>query len=216
MKDKAIFRAVIRTVVIFIVLLIAIFGYFSTSLGWFAKNDKTNLNGANLGVEGINVEITQISSVEGVVDDQMNVTFGNLSPGDTVSINVEISCYKEIPSLTVVISAPTGCEVPISSQGKNYYFGSEILISSITYNNQPLAIDAVGKSLLSTNPGEIWGTTENIVPLDIEIKTITPLKVGVHVFTIQFTFYNAPYNQNILKNFGLDAQSVCYREFQFR
>jgi hypothetical protein len=215
MQDKAVFRAVIKTIIIFIVLLIAIFGYFATSFGWFAKNTDVGVEGITVAVDGISVEIVQVSSVGGVVDDTLAVDFENLTPGEKVSVDITINCYKKVPSLKLFISAPAGCEIPIQSEGKNYYFGSEILISSVYYNNSPLTIDAVGKSLLSTYPGAVWGTTDIIVPQDIELYTFSPMEIGTHIFTIEFTFYNASYNQNVLKNFGVNEGGVCYREFKF-
>jgi hypothetical protein len=215
MQDKAVFRAVIKTIIIFIVLLIAIFGYFATSFGWFAKNTDVGVEGITVAVDGISVEIVQVSSVGGVVDDTLAVDFENLTPGEKVSVDITINCYKKVPSLKLFISAPAGCEIPIQSEGKNYYFGSEILISSVYYNNSPLTIDAVGKSLLSTSPGAVWGTTDIIVPQDIELYTFSPMEIGTHIFTIEFTFYNASYNQNVLKNFGVNEGGLCYREFKF-
>ncbi len=215
MQDKAVFRAVIKTIIIFIVLLMAIFGYLASSFGWFAKNTDVDAEGITVAVDGISVEIVQVSSVGGVVDDTLAVDFENLTPGAKVSVNITINCYKKVPSLKLFISAPAGCEIPIQSEGKNYYFGSEILISSVYYNNSPLTIDAIGKSLLSTSPGAVWGTTENIVPQDIELYTFSPIEIGTHIFTIEFTFYNAFYNQNVLKNFGVNEGGLCYREFKF-
>ena len=215
MQDKAVLRAVLKTIIAFIVLLIAIFGYLATSFGWFAKNTDVSAKGITVAIDGIRVEIVQVSSVGGIVDDTLAVDFENLTPGAKVSVDITIKCNKTLPSLKLFISAPTGCEIPIQSEGKNYYFGSEILISSVYYNNSPLTIDAVGKSLLSTNPGAVWGTTENIVPQDIELYTFSPMEIGTHVFTIEFTFYNASYNQNVLKNFGVNGSGLCYREFGF-
>lgn len=215
MQDKAVFRAVLKTTIAFIVLLIAIFGYLASSFGWFAKNTDVGAEGITVAVDGISVEIVQVSSVGGIVDDTLAVDFENLTPGSKVSVDITINCNKTLPSLKLFISAPAGCEIPIRSEGKNYYFGSEILISSVYYNNSPLTIDAVGKSLLSTSPGAVWGTTENIVPQDIELYTFSPMEIGAHVFTIEFTFYNASYNQNVLKNFGVNESGLCYREFKF-
>jgi hypothetical protein len=215
MQDKAVFRAVIKTIIIFIVLLIAIFGYLASSFGWFAKNTDVGAEGITVAVDGISVEIVQVSSVGGIVDDTLAVDFENLTPGAKVSVDITINCYKKVPSLKLFISAPAGCEIPIQSEGKNYYFGSEILISSVYYNNSPLTIDAVGKSLLSTSPGAVWGTTDIIVPQDIELYTFSPMEIGTHIFTIEFTFYNASYNQNVLKNFGVNEGGLCYREFKF-
>ena len=215
MQDKAVFRAVLKTIIIFIVLLIAIFGYLASSFGWFAKNTNVNAEGITVAVDGISVEIVQVSSVGGIVDDTLAVDFENLTPGEKVSVDITINCYKKVPSLKLFISAPAGCEIPIQSEGKNYYFGSEILISSVYYNNSLLTIDAVGKSLLSTSPGAVWGTTDIIVPQDIELYVFSPMEIGTHIFTIEFTFYNASYNQNVLKNFGVNESGLCYREFKF-
>jgi hypothetical protein len=216
MRNKVVVNAIIKTAVMFTVLCALIFGYFATSFGWFAKNESVNGSGISVSVEGIGVEITQISSAGGVVDnDSLSVAFSNLCPGDTVTVSVEITCYKELESLSVSLCAPQGCETPVQSEGKNYYFGSEILISSVYYNNSPLTIDAVGKSLLSTSPGAVWGTTDIIVPQDIELYTFSPMEIGTHIFTIEFTFYNASYNQNVLKNFGVNEGGLCYREFKF-
>ena len=215
MQDKAVFRAVIKTIIIFILLLIAIFGYLASSFGWFAKNTDVGAEGITVAVDGISVEIVQVSGVGGVVDDTLAVDFENLTPGEEVSVDITINCYKKVPYLKLFISAPSGCEIPIQSEGKNYYFGSEILISSVYYNNSPLTIDAVEKSLLSTYPGAVWETTDIIVPQDIELYTFSPMEIGTHIFTIEFTFYNASYNQNVLKNFGVNEGGLCYREFKF-
>ena len=213
MRNKVVVGAIIKTVVAFVVLLVLIFGYFANSLGWFAKNENVKGGGLSVSVEGIRVEITQISSVGGVVDnDSLAVAFSDLCPGDTVTVSVEITCYKELETFTMSLCAPQGCETPVQSEGKNYYFGSQILLSSVLYNGESLSIDAVGKSLMSNTPENDWGVTEELIPTDIAIHTIAPLTVGKHYFDFQFTFYNAPYNQNVLKNFGHGENQECYRE----
>lgn len=213
MRNKVVVNAIIKTAVMFTVLCTLIFGYFATSFGWFAKNESVKGSGISVSVEGISVEITQISSAGGVVDnDSLLVAFSNLCPGDTVTVSVEITCYKELESLSVSLCAPQGCETPVQSEGKNYYFGSQIIMSSVLYNGEALGIDAVGKSLMSNEPENGWGVTGELVPTDIAIRSVAPLTVGKHYFDFQFTFYNAPYNQNVLKNFGQDESQVCYRE----
>jgi hypothetical protein len=213
MKTNALTGAIIKTALTFIVLVVLIVGYLSSSFGWFAKNDSVKGSGISVSVEGISVEITQISSAGGVVDnDSLSVAFSNLCPGDTVTVSVEITCYKELESLSVSLCAPQGCETPVQSEGKNYYFGSQIIMSSVLYNGEALGIDAVGKSLMSNEPENGWGVTGELVPTDIAIHSVAPLTVGKHYFDFQFTFYNAPYNQNVLKNFGQDESQVCYRE----
>lgn len=215
MRNKVVISALIKTATTFIVLVALVFGYFANSLGWFAKNDKVDSNGISVSVEGILVEITQINSVGGVVDnDSLTVAFSDLCPGDTVTVSLEITCYKKVDSFSVSLCAPQGCEIPVQSEGKNYYFGSQIILSSVLYNGDSLGIDAVGKSLMSQLPEDGWGVSEELVPTDIAIHSLAPLTIGKHVFDFQFTFYNAPYNQNVLKNFGQNGNQVCYREIK--
>lgn len=213
MRNKAVIKALIKATTTFVVLLAFVFGYFAKSLGWFAKNDTVKAGGALVSVDGVSVEITQINSANGEVnEDALSVSFSQLYPGKTVSVIIEVTCYKEVPSLTVSLVAPQNCETPVKSDNKNFYLGSQIILSSLSYNGAPLEVDAVGKSLFSATPEEDWGITKEKTPTDIEIHTISPLAVGKHEFIFQFTFYNAPYNQNVLKNFG----EICYREFQIK
>jgi hypothetical protein len=192
---------------------VLVFAYFATSFGWFANNNNVNANGNVVTADGVVAEITQVNSVGGIANNEdLSLKFERIFPGDTVSAIIDITCYKQINSLTMGLSAPIGCETPIVSEGKNYYFGSQIIMSSVLYNGEALGIDAVGKSLMSNEPENGWGVTGELVPTDIAIRSVAPLTVGKHYFDFQFTFYNAPYNQNVLKNFGQDESQVCYRE----
>ena len=105
MQDNAVFRAVLKTIIAFILLLIAIFGYLASSFGWFAKNTDVGAEGITVAVDGISVEIVQVSSVGGIVDDTLAVDFENLTPGAKVSVDITINCNKTLPSLKLFISA---------------------------------------------------------------------------------------------------------------
>lgn len=217
MQNKALISALIKTVSLFLILLALIFGYLASSFGWFAKNDDVNANGNIITAEGVKVEITQVDSVGGVVNNEnLSINFSGLFPGDTVSSIVEITCYREVESLSIILSAPQGCETPVISGEKKYYFGSQILLSSVSLNGNVLNINAVGKSLLSNTPESDWGTTENKIPTDIEIYTFSSLNIGTYTIKLDFTFYNASYSQNVLKNFGLQDGQICYRLFQIK
>jgi hypothetical protein len=132
-----------------------------------------------------------------------------------MSAIIDITCYKQINSLTMGLSAPIGCETPIVSEGKNYYFGSQIIISSATFNGVDLETPSLGKSLFSSTPETDWGIEEEKAPTDIDICTLTNLNVGTYTLVINFTFYNAPYSQNQLKDFGLNGET-CYRLFKIK
>ena len=214
MRDKAIVSAYIKTAITFIALIVLVFGYFATSFGWFATNKDVSANGNVVTADGIAVEITQVNSVGGVVNNEdLTLKFERLFPNDTVSAIIEITCYKQINLLTIGLYAPQGCETPIVNQGKNYYFGSQIIISSLAFNGESLESSVIGKSLFSSTPESDWGLTEEKIPTDIDIFTFTNLNVGTYTVVIDFTFYNAPYSQNQLKDFGLNGET-CYRLFK--
>jgi hypothetical protein len=84
------------------------------------------------------------------------------------------------------------------------------------FEGSSLSVNALNKSLLSKTPDSDWGTTQNLIPTDIEICTLNSLAVGTYTVELEFTFYNAPYNQNVLKNFGKEEGQTCYRIFQIK
>lgn len=215
MKTKALTGAIIKTASTFIVLVALIVGYLSYSFGWFAKNDNVKGGGLGISAQDASVEITKITSEGGVVKtNQLAVDFNDIIPGDSVTVVITVTCYKELPSLQIDISAPSGCETPVVDNGLYYYLGSQILITEFTYNGTALNVDAVGKSLMASSPEDGWGTTQTLTPVDITLHSLSPLTVGEHVFSLKFTFYNAPYEQNILKDFGKTPGQICYREFR--
>ena len=88
------------------------------------------------------------------------------------------------------------------------------MITGFTYNGNAVNTEAIGKSLMSSAPEDCWGTTQLLTPTDIALHSLSSLSVGEHVFSIDFTFYNAPYSQNVLKDFGKTDNQICYREFK--
>lgn len=217
MRNKAFVGALIKTISTFIVLFALTFGYIAHSFGWFASNEDADANGSSITADNVKVEITQVDSVGGVSNnDDLSISFLDMFPGDTVSAIIDITCYQDINSLTITLSAPDGCEKPIVSEDKNYYFGSQIIISKVLYNGGELTVNAKNKTLLNDTPQNDWGVTQSIVPTDIEICTLNSLSKGTYSLELQFTFYNADYNQDVLKNFGKIGDETCYRVIKIK
>ena len=215
MGQKAIIGAIIKTASTFVVLVALIVGYFSYSFGWFAQNESVKGNGMMVTPPEIEVAITQITSAGGEVKmEQLAVDFNEMLPGDVVTTTITITCYKQMQNLSISLLAPTGCETPVVVSGAYYYFGSQMLVSKVKYNGQSVNSSAVGKSLMSSTPEADWGTVQQLTPSDIDLCSITPLTIGEHIIEIEFTFYNAPYSQNQLKDFGKTEGQICYREFK--
>ena len=215
MNTKTLMGAIIKTASTFIVLVALIVGYLSYSFGWFAENDNTKGSGIGISPQDASVEITKVTSEGGEVKmNQFAVDFNDMIPGDVATVHITITCYKELPMLHIGLEAPSGCEVPIQNNDLYYYMGSQILITEFSYNGTAINTDAVGKSLMTSIPEDGWETTQLLTPTDIDLYSLSPLSVGEHVFSIKFTFYNAPYEQNILKDFGKIDGQICYREFR--
>lgn len=218
MLNKATLSAIIKTASTFLVLLAVVFALCAKSFGWFAENKDVDATGMSVGVEGIKVEISRVESSDGTVTTNQGfaVAFKEICPGDTVKVKITVSCYKQLEALSISLDAPENCETPVTVDGNNYYFGSQIIISSFTYNGTAVSNSAVGKSLFGDTPESDWGTTEQLTPTSIDLYSFAPLTVGDHVFEIEFTFFNASYNQNVLKDFGKTEGQICYRQFKIQ
>ena len=133
-KDKrSLTRAVCLFALSFVMLMASVFTYMGTAFGWFSSNKSVGANGANIDVSLLDVKaeikIADRDSQKGQVDENGNISFINLRPGDTVCVELTLTNNSDKKlQADFSLLAPAGCEIPVISEGKYYYLGSQLRI----------------------------------------------------------------------------------------
>ena len=123
-KDKrSLTRAVCLFALSFVMLMASVFTYMGTAFGWFSSNKSVGANGANIDVSLLDVKaeikIADRDSQKGQVDENGNISFINLRPGDTVCVELTLTNNSDKKlQADFSLLAPAGCEIPVISEGK--------------------------------------------------------------------------------------------------
>lgn len=218
-KDKrSLTRAVCLFALSFVMLMASVFTYMGTAFGWFSSNKSVGANGANIDVSLLDVKaeikIADRDSQKGQVDENGNISFINLRPGDTVCVELTLTnnSDRELKA-DFSLLAPVGCETPVISEGKYYYLGSQLRIKEVSFSGE--IVSQTGEMYLLS---AAWGeTTEAKAPVGLSLHTgaTLPAKTAAgseaRTFAVTFEFVNADFDQSILQNFGEAEGQTCYR-----
>lgn len=229
----------ISVIAVFAVLVVSLLAVIPLSYGWFAKNNKVTASGMHTKAYNSKIDVTYSvlnKDTWSTPGSDVSGVFNNLTaPGKSVDIRVTItnnSINKYAIDFTGFgLEAPT-TEIPkVDSDGNLRYLSTELytqlLSVSVTSGSTTTDYEIEDDTTLdgtasvpvylragtSTNPG----AANRIDYLDAvkfgtgEAKKITVPVGGSVTFTIRVTFYDAPYNQNIYKDF--DTLGECTRAF---
>jgi hypothetical protein len=220
----------ISLIAVFAMLIVSIVAIIPLSFGWFAKNNQVSANGMHTQAYKTNFEVTYaIVGKEGSI--RVKDIFSELSaPGGSTKVEITIKNKGKYP----VKITQFGLEAPnanqdipkIDSAGNMRYLSTELTTQLVTVTgvtvdtHDPIYLrgtTASDKTLgvdeeASCNPG----TAERIDYVqyvkDEEI-IIVPSNSSV-TFRIRLSFVNAPYDQNIYKDF-VNTKGKCERGIFF-
>ena len=212
-------RLMVQSLIIMIFLaflvVFAVF-YFNHSMAWLSQNTEVNANGASVQLATLGITDTYFSKGVGEAETKIEAwdrIFSELMPEDSVSIKAE---YKNnsgtTRTLKVVFSPGSDGETPYVEDGKFYYFGTQLKITSISLNVEGKVAET-GKFLMEPPGDKVSFDSKQAVPASIVLAEFD-LAAGIKAsLEITVEFVNSPVDQNAYQGFGGKGQDEkCYRQ----
>lgn len=214
-------RLMVQSLIIMIFLaflvVFAVF-YFNHSMAWLSQNTEVNANGASVQLASLGITDTYFSKGVGEADyapiTEWDRIFSELMPEDSVSIKAE---YKNnsgtTRTLKVVFSPGSDGETPYVEDGKFYYFGTQLKITSISLNVEGKVAET-GKFLMEPPGDKVSFDSKQAVPASIVLAEFDLDKDTTASLEITVEFVNYPtVDQNAYQGFGSKGQGEkCYRQ----
>ncbi len=213
-------RLMVQSLIIMIFLaFLMVFAvyYFNHSMAWFAQNREVNANGAS--VQLASLGITDTYSSKGVDEaaytkiEAWDRIFRELMPGDSVSIKAEYeNTSGSARTLRVVFSPGSDGETPYIEESSNYYFGTQLKITSISLNGDEKS-QGEGIFLMTPPDDKVYFDSEQAVPAPIVLAEFDLAARTTASLEITVKFVNSTVDQNAYQGFGGKGQGEkCYRQ----